>query len=289
MKRLLFVVLTFTTAAWAQVTGAQATQRNISVTRLDIYCSGFIGKPVPHTKFVGAGMNAPNTTRYTEGNFIFLRGSGYQPGTRVSVVRELQDPNRLSPMKGERQLLTKVDQMYGDIGYATVVEMRGTDTAVAQIEFSCDAVVPGDLVIPFAERPMIPTRPTSSFDLFPAAAPKLSGRIVAAREFDQFVASGHKVYLNVGADKGLKQGDYLLVVRGYKREDMDIADDVSFGATMADDSQKNAPRLPNSKLKELPRRVLGEAIVLSTQAGTATAMIINTLDEIHIGDRVELE
>ena len=50
-----------------------------------------------------------------------------------------------------------------------------------------------------------------------------------------------------------------------------------------------ALKLPAGKLSELPRRVVGELIVLSTQPSSATAMITFSLEDIHVGDRVELE
>jgi hypothetical protein len=39
----------------------------------------------------------------------------------------------------------------------------------------------------------------------------------------------------------------------------------------------------------LPKHVVGEAIVLSTQPRSATAMLTFSLEDVHVGDMVELE
>lgn len=292
MKRLLFVLLTVSVAACAQTPAgaptAQTTQRDLPITKSDVYCAGFMSKPLPRTRFVAGGLNSPTTSRFATRDFVYLRGSGYKPGERVSIVREMRDPAVFSASRHDRNLRAGLGEVYGDIGYATVVENRGTDIAVAQVEFTCAAIVAGDLAVPFTERAIPEQRKTSTYDRFATGAGEVNGRIVAARDFDQFLAAGRKVYLNVGASKGIKAGDYLQVVRGYQRNEMDLTDEVSLDATYMEDTQKNPPRLPNSKLKDLPRHVVGEVVILSTQPGTATAMIVNSLEEIHVGDSVEM-
>jgi hypothetical protein len=39
----------------------------------------------------------------------------------------------------------------------------------------------------------------------------------------------------------------------------------------------------------MPRRSLGELIVLSTTPSSATAMVTFSLEDVHVGDEVELE
>jgi hypothetical protein len=126
-------------------------------------------------------------------------------------------------------------------------------------------------------------------DRFPDVAPKLSARIVASKGFDSYLGAGRKIYLNVGEKNGLKPGDYFRVVRDYHRKSMDEVDSEMFNQTFVEDTQKRAPRFPTKQEAEFPRRVLGEAIVLSTHPGTSTAMITFSLEDIHIGDVVELE
>ena len=44
---------------------------------------------------------------------------------------------------------------------------------------------------------------------------KLTGRIVLGKDFDTMLGTGMKLYLNVGANQGVKVGDYFRVVRSY--------------------------------------------------------------------------
>jgi hypothetical protein len=269
---------------------AQVIVHDIPVTKADMYCAGFVSsQPLPREHFIAAGADTPLQSRYTPGSFVFLRGGGYTPGTRVSIVREVADFNHYSPFPAARNLLSKTGKIYRDIGYAVIKENRGTDIAVAEPEFSCEEMLPGDLVVPFVERAPVAYRTHSSMDLFPATPARVRGKIMASRDFDSYLGSGQKIYITVGEPQGIKAGDYLRVVRDYRPESMDQTDAATFNADLIDDIQQHAPKTPRSQLQDLPRRVLGEAIVLSTHPGGATAMLTFSLEPAQLGDTVELE
>lgn len=301
MKRVLLLLVLLAPALYAQTASqaalptptavnANVTERNVTVTTSDLYCAGFVTRTaVGKDHFVAGGLNTPHQSRFSTGDYIYLRGGTYQPGTRVSLVREVQDPNRFTAYAGVDQLLKQAGQQYADLGYAVVVENRGVGIAVAKVEFTCDTLVQGDQVVPFVAKQPIAYRRLSTMDQFPAAPASVAGRIIAAKDFNGYVGSGHKVYINLGTDRGLKPGDYLRVVRGYNPKEFDGADASVFNATIAEDTQKNPPSVTGAQLKDLPRHVVGEVIVLSTQAGTATAMVTFALEELHVGDFVEVE
>jgi hypothetical protein len=46
---------------------------------------------------------------------------------------------------------------------------------------------------------------------------------------------------------------------------------------------------PEIHIAEMPRRAVGEIVILGTTPGTATGMIVYSLEPVHIGDRVELD
>ena len=120
-----------------------------------------------------------------------------------------------------------------------------------------------------------------------------------ARDFDGLVATGSKVYLNVGSNQGVKPGDYFRAVRLYSADKNDEADSLSFAASQIDDTQKNPLTVDPNFLKHakggvihtsaLPRRAVGEIVVLSSTPTTATGMIVFALEEVHVGDGVELD
>ena len=84
-------------------------------------------------------------------------------------------------------------------------------------------------------------------------------------------------------------GDYFRVTRGYSLEEMDPADRATTNSTEYDDTQKKPQRLPVKKYGELPRRVLGEVVILNCLPTTATAMVTFMLEEMHPGDMVDME
>jgi hypothetical protein len=272
------------------IDNARISQFDMPVNQSDLYCAGFVSaKLLPRQSFVAGGLGTPIQSHFRERDLIYLRGGGYEPGERVSLVREMRDPNFFTPFPAARNLLMRTGQMYGELGYARVLEIRGRNIAVAQVEFACQSIVTGDLAVPFVPKPALTYRKRSSMNRFPGTPASVAGRIVAAREFDQYLSAGSKIYVNVGAQKGVKPGDYLRVVRDYQIQSNDSVDAAVFEEPFGEDTQKNPPKLPKKSLGELPKRVVGEAIVLGTTSGTATAMITFSLEEVHIGDVIELE
>jgi hypothetical protein len=294
--------------------GTRISQYALPVSRSDLYCAGFVSSQrLSRDHFVAGGLATPIQTHFGDRALIYLYGGGYAPGTRVAIVREMRDINLYTPFPEAQELLRRTGQVYGEMGYARVIEIRGHDVAVAQVELACQDMVSGDLAVPFVEKPALTYRKRSAMDLFPAASNAVTGRIVGARDFDHYLCAGSKVYLNLGNENGLKPGDYLRVVRGYTVESaklqaklkaafppvdithgsdapaMDPADAAVFNELDGDETQKNPGKLPKKSLGQLPRHVVGEAIVLSTQPRSATAMITFSLEDVHVGDAIELE
>ncbi len=277
-------------AASSGPTNANVTEKLVPVNRSDVYCAGFISKePVSKSTFVAGGLNSPYATRFDDREFIYIKGGSFQPGNRISVVREVRDPDEGEIYPGTHKLLKEAGAPYFDIGYAKVVEIRA-QVAVAQIEFACQPILTGDLVVPFAERPTIVARDVSTMDRFPADNPALTGKIVLSQNFRQLQGVGDKVYINIGWEKGVKCGDYFRVTRGYSPKETDKADAAEFEDVPVDETQKDPPHMSRKhRGEELPRRVVGEIIILNVTPTTATGMITFGLEEIHVGDRVELE
>src|SRR5689334_4435545 len=55
------------------------TERVQAPTSADLYCAGFISKDIlPNANFVAGGLQTPNTTKFANGEMIYLAGGGYQ-------------------------------------------------------------------------------------------------------------------------------------------------------------------------------------------------------------------
>ena len=268
-------------------------------THADIYCAGFLTKQlVPNTNFVAGGLHTPNTTKFVNGDMIYLMGSGYQSGQQYTILRELKNPNKNELFAGQTALIKATGQPYAELARVKIIDTR-SKSAIAEVEFSCDPIVPGDIAVPFAEKPMVSFHPPVRFDRFAPPNGKLSGRIVMAKDFDSEVGTGMKVYMNVGTGQGVKVGDYFRAVRSYQDDLKDPVDSLSFKASTTEDTQKDPPTIESSFMSrsrgrvihvaDMPRRAVGEIVVISATDTTATGMIVFALEDVHVGDNVELD
>jgi hypothetical protein len=268
-------------------------------TAADIYCAGFLSKDrLPDANYVNGGLQTPTSTKFENGELVYLAGSGYQSGQLYSVVREMRDVNEYEIYPGERKVLAAVGRPYGEIGRVRVVDTR-SHSAIAQVEYSCDPINPGDVVVPFVEKPMGSFRAPSHFDRFAPANGKLTGRIVLGKDFDAELGTGMKLYMNMGANQGVKVGDYFRVVRSYTSTLHNPVDSLSFKAQTSEDTQMRPPTYesnsmtrtkgPNIHVGDLPRRAVGEVVVLSVTPTSSSAMVVFALEDVHAGDSVELD
>ena len=147
--------------------------------------------------------------------------------------------------------------------------------------------MPGDIAIPLVERVAPPFRKVS-LDRYAPPNGKPVGRIVMAQEFDSYLGTKYKAYLNIGANKGLKPGDYLRATRTYSYTYHDFEAGLSLKASVNEDTQASPRKLPVGEVSSLPRRTLGDMIVLQVRPKSSTVMILTALEDIHVGDGVEL-
>lgn len=317
MKKIGALLLLAASAAWAQSgssgavanssvpEGTVATTANFPVERVqmptyaDLYCAGFINKhSLPDVNFVAGGLQTPSTTKYVTGDIVYLRGSGYTPGAEYEIVRALRDVNEYEMFPGQHKLLKEAGRPYMEVGRVKVLDTRGR-AAVAQVMFTCEPVNPGDTAIPFAEKQTVPFHPPLRFDRFLPTGSKVYGRIVMGKDFDTELGTGQKVYFNVGSNQGVKVGDYFRAVRNYDADLHDPVDSLSFKAAMSEDTQLKQPSFdpglwqrgngPVIHVRDLPRRAVGEIVVIGVTPTTATGMIVFAMEDVHAGDGVELD
>src|SRR5215831_5692551 len=274
---------------------AQKTQpRNASAevgntpTPNDMYCSGFITtEKVPDKIFVAAGHNTPDQSRYAgKSDVIFLHGPGLKEGERYQIIRHVKDTNHYEIYSGQKSAVHNAGEPYFEMAIVQVNEVQ-KDTGIATFELSCADVMPGDIAVPLVEREAPPFRKVS-LERYAPPSGKPQGRILMAKEFDSFLGSKYKAYLSIGADKGLKPGDYLRATRTYSYTYHDPEAGLSRKASEYEDTQVHPQKLPVGDLSSLPRRTLGDMIVLQVHAKSATAMVLTALEDIHVGDGVEV-
>src|SRR5262249_31314349 len=108
MKKIgLLFLLALAVVAYAQQSDTSSggeptiTRANFPIERVqaptyaDLYCAGFISKKLlPDANYVAGGLQTPNTTKYVNGDMIYLAGTGYQVGQQYQILRQLRDANQ---------------------------------------------------------------------------------------------------------------------------------------------------------------------------------------------------
>jgi hypothetical protein len=315
MKKTGLFVLLLATAAWAQsgneaapfvapqgtspTTNSFPTLRVQTPTYADLYCAGFISQQtLPDANYIAGGLQTPATTHFTRGDMVYLQGTGFSAGAEYEIVRALRDVNEYETFPGQKKLLKATGQPYQEVGRVKIIDTRN-QTTIAQIEYACDGVNPGDTAIPFAEKQAVTFHDPVRFDRFLPANSKLSGRIVMGKDFDSELGTGHKLYINLGSNQGVKIGDYFRAVRSYESDLRDPVDSLSFKAAISEDTQKKTPSFDPAKftrgngpvihVHDLPRRSVGEIVIIGVTNTTATGMVVFAMEDMHAGDSVELD
>ena len=316
MKKTGLLLIVMAATAWAQApaddsatqAAPQGTEINSATfpservqtpTYADIYCAGFISKQtLPDANFISGGLHTPSTTKFQRGDVVYLSGTGYTTGAEYEIVRALRDVNEYELYPGQKKLLKAAGQPYAEIGRVRVTDTRNRE-AVGLVEYACDPINPGDTAIAFVEKQSVPFRAPVKFDRFLPASNRLSGRIVMNKDFDSEVGTGQKVYINVGTNQGVKVGDYFRAVRSYEVDLHDPVDSLSFKAAISEDTQKKEPSFdpamftksngPTIHVRDLPRRGVGELVIIGVTPTTATGMVVFAPEDIHAGDAVEAD
>ncbi len=317
MKKIGYLVLLAATAAWAQsldIAGdVRASRRRgrfprrpasrysgcrCPLMRMFTALVSSTARLFPMPISLLAACDTPKTTKFVKGDIVYLKGTGYTAGAQYEIIRALHDMDEYEMFPGQSKLMKETGQPYAEVGRVRIIDTR-SKTAIAHVEYACDPIKPGDTAIPFAEKTMVAFHPPVRFDRFLPSGSKVSGRIVMARDFDSVLGTGQKIYINVGANQGVKIGDYFRATRSYEADLRDPVDSLSFKAAISEDTQKKQPSLdPNQftkgngpviHVRDLPRRAVGEIVVIGATPTTATGMIVFAMEDVHAGDNVELD
>jgi hypothetical protein len=256
-----------------------------------MYCSGFLTrKSIPRTNFVLGSKESPHEDRFPGRSQLFLGGPSLIEGQRYSLLRQIVDPNREDSSPEQHKKLTNLGALYLEVGWVTVHKVE-KGAAIATFDFSCESTIPGDIVVPYQEKPAIAFRSTDvPLHSFRGDTKAVKGHILGSKDFDGLLGTGQIVYTDFGSAKGAKPGDYLLISRGYSPNDLNEVDRLSEQLPKGSDSSAvNPGQLKADGDGRFPRRVLGEVLVLSLTPESSTAMITRALSEVELGDVVESE
>jgi hypothetical protein len=276
----------------ATVVSAQtAPQAARAITQPDfmmVNCSGFISdQKVPDGIQLISGEQSNSKLTFSRGDLIFInRGQdkGVRVGDRFSVVRPTDDANRVPWFKWQIKLMRAMGTAYKDLGQVRVINVQ-PKVSIAEITISCGYMQRGDILQPYQDRPVPPFKDPSTFDYLAPVSGKPVAMLVAATDFAELYGKNSSVYVNLGANQGLKVGDYVRVFRYQGSHAETVPQTEGYQYTMY--GFGTAPQ--RYQWNDLPREILGEGIVLSVSRNSSTAMITYSRREMYAGDYVEIE
>jgi len=229
----------------------------------DVYCSGFIrSTPVSDLLQVASTYQRDKSSFSTQGEYVRINHGSRGDVAVGSVYQVVRATRKVSNPDGG--IGSSLGMHYLDVGQVQIVEVQ-EDFSLAQVLFSCDAIEPSDVLLPYVrlEAPELPRNRTFS------SAMKATGNIKGTVSFfrnsvavtgsvyssstppsaKSIVATGGVVYLNVGETAGVKPGDLFIVYRG--------------------------------------SAAIAEVAVLKVEEKSSTALVTYSTDALVLGDRVE--
>lgn len=295
MYRVACLALTVVLAAAVCVAGpaaAGAPAPHPAATFSQFQCTGFIAShrlPSTVRLYDGAdNMLFEGLHSFNPRDMVYLRrsdGGAFQVGEAFSIVRpETGVAQTLHQRSGvlENQILPPTSRYprqriqikslgtpYDDAGLVRVVRLTPKG-AIAKVIFTCTALNPGDLAIPYTPQSIPDYTPVEHLDQFGAPNGKLEGTIVAASAASAYLARGSIAFLNIGAQQGVRPGQRFRIFAVPR-------DNLKIGLAVF------------TKRPETPRETVGELVILHVQGKAAEGIVVRSLREIAVGDGVELD
>ena len=233
-------------------------------TESDIYCYGYIGdpnEPLPNyiashedvdVKYVPLQKNPDVPGDAVTGDLVYVTG-----GTNTGLVA---GESYLAIVPGDLVRHPATNAVIGrNYHYVGQVRVLCTEDGQSRaiVTQACEEIPIGARLKPVPQLPI----PIARIPQLPAWCDPPSGRtngyIIDSRSWNLGVVEGNLVQIDLGSADQLEPGDFLTVFRPSPRSDQ-------------------------------PRVVLGQIGILTTEAHTATAMVLTARREMVVGDQVEL-
>ena len=283
-------------------------------TTNELYCGGFIQyAPAPNKMQIVGGEEEQEQRVYAQGDIVYIN-TGARDGVRVG-----QEFSVVRPRGQFRTSLTKKSGYLGvftqELGRLRVVDVKER-VSVARVVFSCEMMLLGDLLRGASEHAAPFVRNEVALNRFADPTGKQRGRIVLARDAREAPSVNDIVYIDLGTEDGIKPNDYFTIYRPlgtgnvtrFRDEEVTPTASAGFeserfkGGKFSNKAQRvqepnttgvYGPMVTTPDIKDsrppMPRKIVGELIILSVQQRTATAVITRVAQEVHTGDFVELQ
>jgi hypothetical protein len=299
----------------AQLVVPTTHQEQRIADRTHLYCAGYIRhQTLPHMPEIVGALEEQEQRRYGDGEVVYIN-AGAQQGIKEGQTLQIIRPR--GEVKGvHREKNGFLGTYIQEVGLLQVFKVR-QNTSAAQITFTCDEILFGDLLAPVPERVSPLQRIDAVLDVFADPSGKHTGRLMMAKDNREMVTRNDIVYIDLGAEDQLKTGDYLTIYRPLGTGNITRMDEEEMGANRetgfsskrfsGGGMRSEANRAKDKKgegryldkpttsreVKKLrpvmPRKIVGEIVVIDVQLRTATAIITRVAGEVHTGDWVEIQ
>jgi len=292
----IFIIGSLTTSVVARQQNSNQTEP--VAQRTDIYCTGFIADAPPRVDLQVVGAEKENwKSTFAQGDVVFLnrgRAAGVKPGAVYYIIRPLGKIKHPFTHK-------KLGYLVRELGMLRVVEV-GDHTSTAEITVSCDMVEFGDLLKPYEEYSGPNFGDARPLPRFGEGSGGTTGQIVLAPGYHENLSANRVVFIDLGSRQSIHQGDVFTIFRDIGREEgitkipnskivnkrsSGYQSDRYRGGEFSIQSTRVSVRDVLKDRPALPRKVLGELVVLKVEKGVSVAMITRTNAEVQIGDMVE--
>lgn len=284
-----------------------------------LFCAGYIRyQRFGYTPEIVGGEEEQEQRTYANGDIVYLNAGsrkGIKEGQTYQIIRPRGD------VKGvHRQKVGFLGTYVQDIGQLEVFKVR-EETSAAKITFACDQALLGDLIVDLPVRESPVQRAEGNLDRFADPSGKQVGRLMMAKDSREMVTRHDIVYIDLGGEDNVKAGDYLTIYRPLGTGNITRVDNEELARNRATGFQsdryrgggissegsraKDETAVVNAKGRyryrpittrevknarpDMPRKIIGEMVILEVQTRTATAIITRVVSEVHTGDWVEIQ
>lgn len=284
-----------------------------------LYCAGYIRyQKLPKSPEIVGAEQEQEQRLYAEGDIVYLNAGsqeGIKQGQHFQVIRPRGDVKGVH--RNKKGYLGTYVQEVGQLEVFKVNE----HTSAAQVTLSCENLLSGDLLMPIPDRVAPLEKAEMDVDRFGEPSGKPTGRLMMAKDYREMLSRSDIVYIDLGSEDNLQSGDHLTIYRPLGTGNLKGVDNEESARGRADGFQSDtyrgggfgnqATRVKDStafvdtegryryrpittreirRLRpDMPRKIVGEMVILNVQTRTATAIITRTVAEVHTGDWVEIQ
>jgi len=275
-----------------------------------LYCAGYIRlQKLPQMPEIVGALEEQEQHTYANGDVVYLN-AGSQQGIKEGQSFQIIRPR--GKVKGvHKQKHSNLGQYIQEIGQLRVFKVNA-NTSAARITFTCDPALLGDLLAPIPDRESPLLRADGDLDQFAEPSGKQTGRLMMAKDNREMVTRNDIVYIDLGGEDKVNPGDYLTIYRPLGTGNITRVDNEEIARTRDNGFQsdrfrgggfsnqasrtkgdhRNRP-ITSKEVKghrpPMPRKIVGEMVVINVDARTATAIITRAVGEVHTGDWVEIQ